>query len=84
MHWHRNFCDNGELARKHALKQSNHIASAFNKEFQRLDVILKKKLSELESYATDQEKAAERVKETERRLAWLEEIKARVASILEI
>ena len=76
--------DNGELARKHALKQSNHIASAFNKEFQRLDVILKKKLSELESYATDQEKAAERVKETERRLAWLEEIKARVASILEI
>ena len=66
------------------MKQSNHIASAFNKEFQRLDVVLKKKLSELESYATDQEKAAERVKETERRLAWLEEIKARVASILEI
>ncbi|MFR3752256.1 MAG: hypothetical protein ACLTW9_07830 [Enterocloster sp.] len=49
----------GELARKHALKQPNHIASAFNKEFQRLDIILKKKSSELESYATDQEKAAE-------------------------
>ena len=76
--------NNGELARKHAIKQSNRIVASFNKEFERLDGVLKQKLSELESYATDKTKAEERIKETEKRLAWLEVIKKRVASILEI
>lgn len=76
--------NNGELAQKHAIKQSNRIVASFNKEFERLDGVLKQKLSELESYATDKTKAEERIKETERRLAWLEVIKKRVASILEI
>ena len=75
---------NGELAQKHAIKQSNRIAASFNKEFERLDGVLKQKLFELESYATDKTKAEERIKETERRLAWLEVIKNHVASILEI
>lgn len=76
--------NNGELAQKHAIKQSNRIVASFNKEFERLDGVLKQKLSELESYATDKTKAEERIKETERRLAWLEVIKNHVASILEI
>lgn len=76
--------NNGDLAHKHAIKQSNRIVASFNKEFSRLDSVLKQKLSELESYATDKTKAEERIKETERRLAWLEVIKDRVASILEI
>ena len=76
--------NNGELAQKHAIKQSNRIVASFNKEFERLDGVLKQKLSELESYATDKTKAEERIKETEKRLAWLEVIKNRVASILEI
>lgn len=76
--------NNGELAQKHAIKQSNRIVASFNKEFERLDGVLKQKLSELESYATDKTKAEKRIKETERRLAWLEVIKNHVASILEI
>lgn len=76
--------ENGALAYKHAIKQSNRIASSFNKEFARLDNILKQKLAELKSYATDKTKAEERIKETERRLEWLNNIKKRVASILEI
>lgn len=76
--------NNGNFAKKHALKQSNRIAASFNKEFERLDSVLKQKLSELESYATDKTQADERIKETERRLAWLEAIKTHVASILEI
>lgn len=76
--------NNGELAQKYAIKQSNRIVASFNKEFERLDGILKQKLAELESYATDKTQAEERIKETERRLAWLEVIKNRVASILEI
>lgn len=76
--------DNGDGANSYALKQSNRIASVFAKEFKRLDDVLKQKLSELESFATDKEKAEERIKESERKLAWLETIKAKVESILEI
>lgn len=79
-----NLGSNGELAHKHAIKQSNRIVALFNKEFERLDDVLKQKLSELESYATDKTQAEERIKETEKRLAWLKKIKNRVASILEI
>lgn len=76
--------DDGDSATKHALKQSNQIAKVFNAEFKRLDDILKHKLAELESFVSDKEKAEERIKETERKLAWLGEIKAKVESILEI
>ena len=79
-----NVVNNGDQARKYAIKQSNRIAASFNKEFKRLDEVLKQKLAELESYATDKTRAEERIRETEKRLAWLEKIKARVASILEI
>lgn len=76
--------ENGDNAKSYALKQSNRIAAAFNKEFKRLDDVLKRKLNELENYATDKEKAEERIKETEQKLKWLEEIKAKVESILEV
>ena len=76
--------NNGEQALKYTIKQSNRIASSFNNEFKRLDSVLKQKLIELESYATDEKQAENRIKETEKRLIWLEEIKKRVASILEI
>lgn len=76
--------DNGDNARKYALKQSNHIARSFNEEFKRLDNILKLKLTELESFATDKEKAEERIRESEHKLKWLETIKVEVESILEI
>ena len=79
-----NVINNGEFAQKYAIKQSNRIVALFNQEFARLDNVLKQKLSELRSYATDKTQAEERIKETEKRLAWLEEIKNRVASILEI
>ena len=76
--------ENGDYAQKHATKQSNRIASLFNKEFGRLDGVLKEKLTELESYATDKAQAEQRIKETEKRLTWLDVIKNRVASILEV
>ena len=76
--------DNGENAKKYALKQSNRIAERFNAEFTRLDDILKDKLAELESYATDKKKAEERIVESERKLRWLEKIKGNVEAILEI
>lgn len=74
----------GNEAKKFALKESKKIGESFKKEFERLDKDLSKKLSQLKNYATDQKKAQERIAETERRLKWLEEIKAKVESILEI
>ena len=76
--------DNGDGARQHALKQSNRIANSFNEEFKRLDSILKQKLSELESFAVDKEKAEERICASEKKLKWLETVKTEVESILEI
>lgn len=79
-----NVLNNGEFAQKYAIKQSNRILASFNKEFDRLDGVLKQKLSELESYATDKTQAEKRIRETAERLEWLEEIKNHVTSILEI
>lgn len=76
--------ENGESARQYAVKQSNRIAAAFNKEFKRLDDVLKGKLKQLESYASDSEKAEQRIKETEANLNWLSTITQKVTSILEI
>lgn len=79
-----NLGNNSELAYKHVIRQSNRIAASFNNQFEYLDGVLKQKLSELESYATDKTQAENRIKETEKRLKWLEGIKNRVASILDI
>ncbi len=74
----------GAAALEYAHMQSEKIVKAFNAEFERLDKVLKKKLDELESYAVDKDKAEERIKETQKRLDWLEDIKNKVNSILEI
>ena len=75
---------NKETAYKYAIEQSKDIGEYFKKEFSILDKVLKDKLNELESYATDKEKVEERIKESEKRLKWLEDIKVQVESILEI
>lgn len=79
-----NIYESGENACSYALNQSNKIAKVFNDEFKHLDDVLKSKLSELESFTKDKEKADERIEECEARLKWLEKIKAKVESILEI
>ncbi len=74
----------GDEARKYAEKQCENIARSFGKEFKALDNLLKAKLAELRSYATDVEKADERIKEAERKIEWLDAISAKVDSILDI
>lgn len=75
---------NGEDAMNYAKEQSKKTKGEFNKEIERLNNIINQKLSELEIYATDKEKAEKRIKESESKLKWLETIKANVESILEI
>lgn len=74
----------GEAARKYALQQSQNIANSFKKEFASLDQILRDKLVELKSYASDVDKAKARIEETEQRIAWLDHITEKVNSILDI
>lgn len=76
--------NNGDSASEYAHEQSKIIAMRFNDEFKRLDKVLEIKLAELESFATDKDKADERVREAECKLQWLEKIKAKVESILDI
>ena len=76
--------ESGNKASQYAEKQSKKIAESFKKEFEKLDLLLKNKLNELKSYATNKQKAEERIRESERRLQWLEEIRSEVESILEI
>ncbi len=76
--------NNGDKACEHARTQAIKIAERFNIEFARLDNVLRVKLSELESYATDEKRAAERIKECERKLEWLNLIAVEVQAILEI
>ena len=76
--------DNGENTIKYATKQSVNILRAFKKEFEKLDNILKEKLNQLKSYATDRTRAEARIQESQKRLKWLKSIKAEVESILDI
>lgn len=76
--------DNGENTIKYATKQSVNILRAFKKEFEKLDNILKEKLDQLKSYATDRTQAEARIQESKERLEWLKSIKAEVESILDI
>lgn len=76
--------ENQKRATDYALKHSKEIAKQFNEEFGRLDSILQKRLSELESLTSDHDKAKERAEQARRRKAWLDDIQNRVESILEI
>lgn len=76
--------DSAQKVESYTMKQAKQIAETFDDEFRKLDLTLKDKLNELENYAIDQEKAEERIQECERRLAWLEMIKDKINSILEI
>lgn len=78
------FFNIGNKAKEHASKQSKSIVSRFNSEFNKLDNVLKANIDELESYATNQKKAEERIAESECKLKWLEQIKTKVEGILEI
>lgn len=76
--------ENSLNAVKYANEQTKLIKKAFEKKFDELDGVLKKKLNELEDYAVRNSNIEAKIIETQKRLAWLEEIQAKVNSILEI
>lgn len=79
-----NLRENIHNAQVHAKQEAIQIAQTFNKKFSVLDDILKKKLLELESYASDQNTAEARIQQSKHKLEWLDMIQSRVNSILDI
>ncbi len=75
---------NGESALKQALYQSQRIAEKYEKEFVRLDDVLTKKLRELKQITSDKTNKEKLINDAQGKLNWLDNIKKRVDSILEI
>lgn len=71
-------------AMEYAKEQTNKIKMEFSKKFDLLDMVLKDKLAELEQCAKDNENIEKRIKESQEKLAWLENIQTKVNMILEI
>lgn len=76
--------ENNRNAVEYAKKQVVEIKNIFNAKFDELDRILNDKLNEMKKYASDNENVERIIKETQERLQWLEEIQARIKSILDI
>ena len=76
--------ENVNSACDYASEQSKEILKAFGNEFKKLDNMLKNMFNELKSYATDKENVEERIRESEKKIRWIEEVKKEVESILDI
>lgn len=76
--------ENRSSAVDYAKQQTRLVKKAFAKKFDELDEVLSSKLKELEEYAKDNANIEARIKDTQEKLAWLEEIQRKVNSILEI
>lgn len=76
--------ENSANAVDYAKEQTKKIKNEFSKKFDELDDVLKSKLKELEECAKDNQNVEKRIKETQKRLAWLENIQQKVKLILEI
>lgn len=76
--------ENRKAAVNYSKEQAKKIKEGFSTKFDELDNLLAKKLSELKECASNEKDIEKRLKETQKRLAWLEKIQGKVNSILEI
>lgn len=76
--------ENNDNAIMYAKAQTKKIKQEFFKKFSELDDVLKKKLQELEECAKDNENIERRIKESQEKLKWLEEIQTKTKAILDI
>lgn len=76
--------ENSNNAVEYAKRQAKKIKSEFSKKFAELDNVLKSKLQELENCANDQKDVERRIRESQAKLKWLENIQAKTKAILDI
>lgn len=76
--------ENSNNAIEYAKAQTKKIKQDFSKKFAELDTVLKKKLQELEDCANDNKNVERRIRESQAKLKWLEEIQNKTKAILDI
>ena len=76
--------ENSNNAIEYAKAQTKKIKQDFSKKFVELDTVLKKKLQELEDCANDNKNVERRIRESQAKLKWLEEIQIKTKAILDI
>ena len=76
--------ENSNNAIEYAKDQTMKIKQEFSKKFAELDTVLKQKLQELEDCANDNKDVEHRIRESQAKLKWLEEIQVKTKSILDI
>jgi len=76
--------ENNNNAIEYAKTQTKKIKQEFSKKFAELDAVLKQKLQELEDCANDSKDVERRIRESQAKLKWLEDIQAKTKSILDI
>lgn len=76
--------ENRDNAIEYAKAQTEKIKQDFSKKFVELDTVLKKKLQELEDCANDNKNVERRIRESQAKLKWLEEIQIKTKAILDI
>lgn len=68
----------------YAKTQTNNVKAEFKKKFDELDRVLSKKLAELTAFIKDSQDMEKKIAESQRKLAWLEEIQTKTKAILDI
>lgn len=76
--------ENSNNAIEYAKAQTQKIKQDFSKKFVELDTVLKKKLQELEDCANDNKNVERRIRESQAKLKWIEEIQIKTKAILDI
>ena len=76
--------ENLQGATQYAREQTNFIKREFSKKFDELDQVLQQKLNELQECASDEKNAERRIRESQERLDWLENVQNEINAILEI
>lgn len=76
--------ENSNNAIEYAKAQTKKIKQDFSKKFVELDTVLNKKLQELEDCANDNKNVECRIRESQAKLKWLEEIQIKTKAILDI
>lgn len=76
--------ESSDEAKRYVKEQTLKISGRFEDEFNRLDQVLNRKLEEYKRYATEKDKAEQRLAESRAKKKWLEMITDKVEAILEI
>ena len=76
--------ENVDMTKAYIKKQTAYVTQLFREECQKLNAQLVATMQDLDRCAADKDGAAQRLAETQRKLAWLEEIPRRMDDILAV